>query len=124
MRRIAMISDHASPLAGLGGADGGGQNVYVAQVSRCLSELGYQVDVFTRRDCEDLPDIVDWHPGVRVVHVPAGPPSRLRKEELLPFMGEFTKHMRQHSRHDAYDLVHANFFMSALVAAELKRQGH
>jgi len=34
--RIAMISEHASPLAGLGGADGGGQNVYVAQVARHL----------------------------------------------------------------------------------------
>ena len=35
-RRIAMISEHASPLAVLGGVDSGGQNVYVAQVARHL----------------------------------------------------------------------------------------
>ena len=29
-RRWLWISEHASPLALLGGADGGGQNVYVA----------------------------------------------------------------------------------------------
>ena len=33
-RRIAMISEHASPLATLGGVDAGGQNVYVGQLAR------------------------------------------------------------------------------------------
>jgi NAD(P)-dependent dehydrogenase (short-subunit alcohol dehydrogenase family) len=48
--RIAMISEHASPLAAAGGVDSGGQNVYVAEVARCLAEAGHRVDVFTRRD--------------------------------------------------------------------------
>jgi hypothetical protein len=26
--------------------------------------------------------------GARIIHVPAGPPSSVRKEELLPFMGD------------------------------------
>jgi len=30
MRRIALISEHASPLASIGSVDSGGQNVYVA----------------------------------------------------------------------------------------------
>jgi hypothetical protein len=34
MSRIALISEHASPLAALGGVDSGGQNVYLAIVSR------------------------------------------------------------------------------------------
>lgn len=33
--RIALISEHASPLAAAGGVDAGGQNIYVAQVARC-----------------------------------------------------------------------------------------
>jgi D-inositol-3-phosphate glycosyltransferase len=121
MKRIAMISEHASPLAALGGADCGGQNVYVDQLSRHLAARGYAVDVFTRRDDRCLPEVVERH-GVRVVHVPAGPAERLRKEELLPFMDDFTKFMlRFGRRHGAYQLLHANFFMSALVAAEVKR---
>jgi len=33
-KRIAFLSEHASPIALLGGADAGGQNVYVDEVSR------------------------------------------------------------------------------------------
>ncbi len=117
-----MISEHASPLGTLGGADGGGQNVYVGQVARHLARLGWQVDVFTRRDRADLPEVVALGEGVRVVHVAAGPPQAVRKEELLPYMHEFARFMHGWCRRGPrYDLAHANFFMSALVAAELKR---
>lgn len=120
--RIALISEHASPLAMLGGVDSGGQNVYVGQLARRLPELGYDVDVFTRRDRADLDDVVPWADGARIVHVPAGPASPVRKEDLLPHMGEFAASMIRRVRAGRrYDLVHAHFFMSALVAAELKR---
>jgi D-inositol-3-phosphate glycosyltransferase len=119
-RRIAMISDHASPLATLGGVDAGGQNVYVAQVARRLAGLGDRVDVFTRRDDPDLPPVVDMAPGVRVIHVPAGPASAIDKEDLLPVMDEFTAWMTTRLRRSSYDLIHANFFYSGLVAADLK----
>ena len=36
-QRIAMISDHASPLAAVGGIDSGGQNIYVAETARYLA---------------------------------------------------------------------------------------
>ncbi len=123
MKRIAMISEHASPLAMLGGVDAGGQNVYVGQLARHLAAIGYEVDVFTRLDSAGLPETARWAPGVRIVHVPAGPAEFVRKEDLLPHMEEFTENMgrfvrRQRSR---YHLVHANFWMSGLVAAELRR---
>ncbi|HEY2157901.1 MAG TPA: glycosyltransferase, partial [Isosphaeraceae bacterium] len=112
----------ASPLALLGGVDAGGQNVYVGQLARLLARLGYEVDVFTRRDRPDLPDFVAWADGARIIHVPAGPAEPIRKEELLPFMGDFTAFaLRCCQRGRGYDLIHANFFMSALVAADVKR---
>jgi phosphoheptose isomerase len=120
-RCIALISEHASPLGALGGVDGGGQNVYVGQVARYLATRGWAVDVFTRRDAEALPDVVEWQSGVRVIHVPAGPPSVIPKEELLPFMGAFTEYVLGRARQRPYDLLHANFWMSGLVAAEIKR---
>jgi D-inositol-3-phosphate glycosyltransferase len=121
-KRIAFISDHASPLAAAGGVDSGGQNIYVAQVAMQLAQLGYEVDVFTRRDSEALPEIVEWRPRVRVVHVPAGAPSFVRKEELLATMPDFAAWMGAFARrHGGYHLAHANFFLSGLVARELKR---
>ncbi len=121
-KRIALISEHATPLGIFGGTDSGGQNVYVGQLAKHLAAIGYSVDVFTRRDCEHLLEVVEWQQGVRIIHVPSGPPTCLPKEHLLPFMGQFRDFMLDwcHSQ-VAYDLIHANFWMSALVAADIKR---
>ncbi len=121
MTRVALISEHASPAARLGGVDSGGQNVYVGEIAKNLAVMGYEVDVFTRADSELLPEIAEWMNGVRIIHVPAGPRGYLAKEDMLPFMPAFTDYVVSFSSHGAgYDVVHANFWMSGLVAAELK----
>ena len=45
--RIALVSEHASPLAALGGEDAGGQNVYVAELATGLGARGHDVTVYT-----------------------------------------------------------------------------
>jgi glycosyltransferase involved in cell wall biosynthesis len=120
--RIALISDHASPLAVLGGVDAGGQNVYVAEIGRCLARRGHHVDVLTRCDDPSRRGGVDIRPGLRVLHMAAGPAHFVPKEQLLPHMAEFTRQAHRlmvHSRR--YDVLHANFFMSGLVGLTLKR---
>ncbi|HEX2141673.1 MAG TPA: glycosyltransferase family 1 protein, partial [Candidatus Limnocylindria bacterium] len=121
-RRVALISEHASPLAMLGGVDCGGQNIYVGQVARHLVSLGYEVDVLTRRDAPDQPSEVRWANGVRVLHIDAGPLAPIAKEDLLPHMPAFLREATSLARDRSWDLVHANFFMSGWVAAELKRR--
>src|SRR5579884_1674646 len=121
-KRIALISEHASPLGTFGGVDSGGQNVYVGQISRHVAAMGYDVDVFTRRDSARLPATREWKQGARIVHVPAGPPAFVRKEDLFAYMPRFTDYVLRFCReHGPYDLIHANFWMSGLVAAEVKR---
>jgi glycosyltransferase involved in cell wall biosynthesis len=123
LRRIAMISEHASPLCALGGIDSGGQNVYVAQIGRRLAQMGHQVDVFVRRDDATLPTVADQGGGLRVIHVDAGPPKFIAKEEMLPLMDDFTAWMSRFIyAKGGYDLMHANFFMSGLAAADLKQR--
>ncbi len=124
--RIGFISEHASPLAALGGIDAGGQNVYVGELAEQLAALGYVVDIFTRMDNAKLPAIVQWMPGVRVIHVKAGPAAFLPKEQLLDCMPAFRDEMEHFiaKHHLRYALMHANFFMSALVACELKARLH
>lgn len=121
-RKVAFISEHASPLATLGGVDSGGQNVYVGELARHLLPLDYRIDIFTRWDDPKLPPVVSWIPGVRVIHIKAGPVKPLAKEQLLPYMDEFTDNMYRFITGELqpYVLIHANFFMSALVAADLK----
>lgn len=114
--RIDLVSEHASPLAALGGADAGGQNVYVDQLSSALARRGHAVTVHTRRDAEHLAEEVMAPDGYRVVHVPAGPPRRLPKDELLPHMSEFGRRLGQHWRRNPPDVVHTNFWMSGLAA--------
>jgi D-inositol-3-phosphate glycosyltransferase len=114
--RIDLISEHASPLAAIGGADSGGQNVHVAELARALGERGHHVTVYTRRDDSELPDRVRAGPGVTVEHVPAGPASSLPKDMLLPYMPEFGDHLAQRWLAEPPDVVHAHFWMSGLAA--------
>jgi D-inositol-3-phosphate glycosyltransferase len=120
--KIAVISDHASPLAVAGGIDSGGQNIYVASIARHVHALGYRLDIFTRRDNPALPEVVELTDGLRIVHVRAGPEDTLRKESMLPVMAEFSARVAEFcNREGGYDLVHANFFMSGMVALRLKQ---
>jgi D-inositol-3-phosphate glycosyltransferase len=121
--RIAFISEHASPLATLGSVDSGGQNVYVAELVQVLASENFEIDVYTRREDETSEEIVNWLPHVRVIHISAGPRTFVPKEELLPYMSSFASEMIGFMLREQmmYSLVHANFFMSARVASEIKR---
>ena len=118
--RIAMISEHASPLAALGGADAGGQNVHVLELSSALADAGHEVTVWTRRDAPDLPDAVPVRPGVVVRRVTAGPAEPIPKDRLVPHLPAFTRVLEQAwSGADAGeppDVVHAHFWMSGMIA--------
>jgi D-inositol-3-phosphate glycosyltransferase len=111
-----MVSEHASPLAVLGGADAGGQNVHVAALAAALARRGAEVVVHTRRDDPGLPARVPAAPGVTVAHVDAGPPAPISKDELLPHMDEFASRLRTAWRADPPDVVHAHFWMSGRAA--------
>jgi glycosyltransferase involved in cell wall biosynthesis len=116
--RIDLVSEHASPLAAIGGVDAGGQNVHVAALAAGLAQRGHEVTVHTRRDDDALPEQVVTQDGYNVVHVPAGPPRELPKDELLPHMTEFARVLRDRWTAAPPDLVHAHFWMSGLAAVE------
>jgi len=114
--RIDMISEHASPLAALGGADAGGQNVHVAALAAALARRGHEVTVFTRRDSPRPPDAVRFAPGVTVRHVPAGPPRPLPKDDLLRYMPAFADWLAARWREQPPGVAHAHFWMSGIAA--------
>ena len=75
--KVAMVSEHASPLAVLGGVDAGGQNVHVAALAEAMAQQGAEVTVYTRRDDPSLDRQVQFTSGVVVEHVDAGPPETI-----------------------------------------------
>jgi type III pantothenate kinase len=118
-----MVSEHASPLAALGGADGGGQNVHVAALATGLARLGHEVSVYTRREDPDLPERVTVAPGATVVHVPVGPAHHVPKDDLLPLMDAFADWMAEDwARTGDPDVVHGHFWMSGLAALRAGRR--
>jgi D-inositol-3-phosphate glycosyltransferase len=117
--RIAMVSEHANPLAAVGSVDAGGQNVHVAALATELVHRGHEVTVFSRRDDPSVHEVVEARAGYRVEHVPAGPPTDVPKDQLLQYMPAFADYLTSRWQCGGYDLVHAHFWMSgeASVAA-------
>lgn len=120
---ISLVSEHASPLAVLGGVDAGGQNVHVAALACALAREGHEVVVHTRRDDPALPARVPFADGVVVEHVDAGPAAVLPKDDLLPHMAEFGRRLREtwSAPGRRPDVVHAHFWMSGLAAVQAAR---
>ncbi len=117
--RVAMVSEHASPLADLGGADAGGQNVHVAALATAIARRGHQVTVYTRRDDPALPDRVRLTNDVTVEHLGAGPPEPIAKDDLLPYLPELAEALRRSMSTQVPAVLHAHYWMSGLVAAEV-----
>ncbi|MCP2327263.1 glycosyltransferase involved in cell wall biosynthesis [Hamadaea flava] len=113
--RVALVSEHASPLAQLGGVDAGGQNVHVAALATALARRGHEVEVFTRRDDPGPPETVESG-GFRVVHVPAGPPQAVPRDHLLPFMSDFGAWLAARWTIAPPDVVHSHYWMSGVAA--------
>ena len=122
VQRIAMLSLHTSPLAQPGSGDSGGMNVYVREVASSLAQAGVQCTTYTRRTNADQPDVVEVEPGHRVVHIDAGP-AGTAKGDLLGVVGEFGDRVVEHlTGGSPADVVHANYWLSGLVAHRIKHQ--
>ena len=133
MRRLAVLSLHTSPLAQPGTGDGGGMNVYVRELTAALARTGVACDVFTRAWSPDLPSVVEVEPGLRVHHVPAGPPEAVPKEALPAVVEEFTADVlgRMAAATGSggteggglpYTSVHANYWLSGLSGHVIKHE--
>lgn len=116
--KVAMVSEHASPLAVLGGVDAGGQNVHVAALAEAMAQQGAEVTVYTRRDDPSLEVRVPYAPGVVVEHVDAGPPAPIEKDRLLPHMAEFAQVLSRRWSEERPDVVHAHFWMSGKASLD------
>lgn len=122
MQNVAVLSLHTSPLAQPGSGDSGGMNVYVRELASALGQAGVECTVYTRRTHALQPDVVHVEPGFRVVHITAGA-LELAKEDLPNVLTEFGDKVMQYLRGEyPADVVHANYFLSGIVAHRIKHE--
>jgi mannosylfructose-phosphate synthase len=120
--RIAMISTHGyvSPSPPLGAADTGGQVVYVLELSRKLAQLGYAVDIWTRR-FEDQPESENVAPHVRILRMPCGGPEFIPKEylhrHLAEWVGEALRFIYAHDLH--YEFINSHYWDAGVAGERL-----
>lgn len=143
--RIAFICFHTSPLGTLGGKDTGGMNVFVREAAREFARRGSEVDIFVRSTSPQLmridPRIA---PGVRVIHVPAGPEVVVPKADLRQYVNGFAEWICEFHEQELlaaelwqrgpvggrgtpmhalrrYDVIHAHYWLSGLAAEQLAK---
>ncbi|HEY8217884.1 MAG TPA: glycosyltransferase [Acidimicrobiia bacterium] len=123
VRRIAMLSVHTSPLAQPGTGDCGGMNVYVRSLASALARAGVECDLLTRREDPRQRPVLDLEPGVRVVHLRAGPEIPVPKRELPALVDPLVDAARAHLIEDpGFDALHANYWISGAVGHRLKHE--
>lgn len=116
VERLALLSVHTCPLDQPGIGDSGGMNVYVLQVARRLAEMGVEVDIFSRW-AGSAERVRRPEPGVRVIHLDAGPAVPLPKEDLPEVLAEFLYSLIRFASDEgiAYDVVHSHYWLSGWV---------
>ena len=120
--RIDMVSEHANPLASLGDADSGGQNVYVAALAERLALAGHEVTVHTRRD-DPAATSRTAPSGYAVELFDAGPARPIPKDEIWQHLPVISEHLARHWEVQRPDVVHAHFWMSGAAAAAALDRG-
>lgn len=124
--RVAMLSVHTSPLAGLGGKEAGGMNVYVRELSRELGRRGVFVDIFTRSQSPDSPLVTFVDRNVTLVTLPAGPHAAYDKNRILDHANEFVDGLINYATVNGYtyDVIHSHYFVSGIIGLMLRDRLH
>jgi len=116
---------HTSPLAQPGTADAGGMNVYVRELAAALARSGVRCEVYTRLENPHQPEDAWVEPGFRIHHVGAGPAAPVRKDWLPELVGKWTAGVAENlsllsARGEGVDLLHANYWLSAMAGHSIK----
>lgn len=117
-----MVSTHGYVAANppLGAADTGGQVVYVLELSKKLAQLGYSVDIWTRR-FEDQPEIDEVNDQVRVIRVPCGGKEFISKEYLHLKLPEWSENaLRWIKRNNLqYQFINSHYWDAGVASQRL-----
>lgn len=123
--RIMMISTHgyvsANPELGL--PDTGGQVLHVLEYSACMAQMGYQVDILTRR-FEEQPAEEEVTEGVRILRFPCGGRQFIGKEVLCYKIPEWVLNARRFIDREGlrYSFINSHYWDAGLAGQALANE--
>lgn len=117
-----MVSTHGYVAATppLGAPDTGGQVVYVIELSRKLAQLGFKVDIWTRR-FEDQAEREVVDENVTILRMPCGGKDFIPKETLVNKLPEWVEHaLRYIKRHEySYQFINSHYWDAGVASQKL-----
>lgn len=118
---IALISVDSDP-AIVGKQVASNQSLYVRKVSEALANLGWQVDIFTRKTQADDTTIVQHSPYCRTIRLNAGSQTLIPRDELFNCLPEFLEAFQKFQTKEGsnYPLIHTHYWLSGWVGLQLK----
>jgi D-inositol-3-phosphate glycosyltransferase len=124
VKRVALLTDHADPLAPIGGVEAGGENVYVLELSRSLAKLGWTIDVYTRQSSKKTTQIAKIAPNARVIRLKAGPIEYVPRDQLFQYMPEYVENFLKFVNENKleYLLIHGNYYFSGWAGLQIGRR--
>ena len=112
---ILQLSFHASPFSEIGKNDGGGMSVYVQQISQHLSEKN-NVTVVTGEKAESFKD-----KNLEFISLDIFEPD-LNVEDKEIHLQEFKNKLEEFLELKSFDVIHAHYWLSGLVAKEISNE--
>ena len=112
---ILQLSFHVSPFSEIGKNDGGGMSVYVQQISKHLSEK-HNVTVVTGEKAESFKD-----KNLEFISLDIFEPD-LNVEDKEIHLQEFKNKLEEFTDLKSFDVIHAHYWLSGLVAKEISNE--
>ena len=112
---ILQLSFHVSPFSEIGKNDGGGMSVYVQQISKHLSEK-HNVTVVTGEKAESFKD-----KNLEFISLDIFEPD-LNVEDKEIHLQEFKNRLEEFTDLKSFDVIHAHYWLSGLVAKEISNE--
>ena len=112
---ILQLSFHASPFSEIGKNDGGGMSVYVQQISKHLSEK-HNVTVVTGEKAKSFKD-----KNLEFISLEIFEPE-LNVEDKEIYLQEFKNNLEKFIDLKSFDVIHAHYWLSGLVAKEISNE--
>ena len=112
---ILQLAFHTSPFSIVGKNDGGGMSVYVQQISKYLSE-NHRVTVVTGEKADSFTD-----KNLEFISLNIFEPE-LNVEDKEIYLQEFKNKLVDSLDLNSFDVIHAHYWLSGLVAKEISNE--
>lgn len=100
------------------------QDKNIQKLGGALAQLGWQVDIFTRRTHPEQVTVVEHHPGCRTIRLQAEPLELIEPDQMFGCLSDFLKAFLEYQSRTGilYPLIHTHCWLSSWIGMELQER--